>query len=75
MNDNRDSSTGVEVHLPAYFLTDEKWLDFFRLLPDFIEVDVHDRRLIFSRARQVTIQIADRYSFLHVTVYRFFASS
>lgn len=48
MNDNRDSATGFQIHLPAYFYVNE--------------------------GRQVTIQIPDRCSFLHVTVYRFYAS-
>lgn len=73
MNDNRDNFRGVEIHLPAYLMT-EKWFDFFRLLPDFIAVDVHDRPVTFGEGRQLTVHMADRYSFLHVTVYCFFAS-
>lgn len=74
MNDNRDKSTGFQIHLPAYFLIDAKWFDFFRLLPDFKAIDVCERRLIFGPGRQLTIQIADSQSFVHVTVYRFSAS-
>jgi hypothetical protein len=74
MNDNRDKFTGIHVRRAAYLLTDHKWFDFFRLLPDFIEVDVHDSRVTFGDSRQLTVQMADRYSFLHVTVYRFFAA-
>lgn len=74
MNDNRDNSRDVEILLPAYFLVSEKWFDFFRLLPSFHLVDVRDRRVLFAERRQLMIQMADRDSFLHVTVYRFSAS-
>lgn len=72
MNDNRDSSTGVEVHLPAYFYINETWFEFFRLLPDFNLIDVHDHSAVAGR--QIVIQVADPRSFLHVTAYRFHAS-
>lgn len=73
MNDTRDKSTGVEIHYPAYFYVNETWFDFFRLLPDFNVFDVYERRLTFGPGRQLTIQIADGQSFLHVTVYCFSA--
>jgi hypothetical protein len=71
MNDNRDRFTGVQIHLPAYFYVNETWFEFFRQLPDFNVIDVHDRHV--TAGRLITIQIADRHSFLHVTAYRFFA--
>jgi hypothetical protein len=72
VNDNRDSVTGFPVHLPAYFYVNETWFEFFRLLPGFAVVDVHDLRL--DDGRQVTIQVPDCHSFLHVTAFRFYAS-
>lgn len=71
MNDNRDSATGFQVHLLAYFYVNETWFEFFRLLPDFAVVDVHDARLDYGR--RVTIQVPDYHSFLHVTAFRFYA--
>lgn len=71
MNDNRDSSRGVEIHLIAYFRIDRELFDFFRLLPDFRAVEVYDRRIGSGEKRRISVQIADRESFLHVTEYRF----
>jgi hypothetical protein len=72
VNDNRDSTTGFEVHLPAYFYVNETWFEFFRLLPDFNVIDVHDCHV--TEGRLISIQIADCHSLLHVTAFRFYAS-
>lgn len=71
MNDNTDKITGVEIHLPAYFLTDRDEFDFYSYLPDFRAIEVWERRLMRGHGRRLTIQMADKASFLCVTEYRF----
>jgi hypothetical protein len=72
MNDNRDNSRGVEIHLPAYFLIDRELFDFYSFLPDFLAVEVSDHRLTSCEQRRLSVQIRDPELFLRVTEYRFY---
>jgi hypothetical protein len=72
MNDNRDDSRGVEIHLPAYFLIDRGLFDFYSFLPDFIAVEASDHRLTSREQRRLSVQIRDPELFLRVTEYRFY---
>lgn len=71
MNDNRHEVSGIEIHLLGYFIIDPEWFDFYSRLPGFRAVEVYDRRIGSGETRRLSVQIADRESFLHVTEYRF----
>lgn len=74
MNDNRDKSKGVEIHLPAYFLIDRELFDFYSFLPAFKLVEVCDPRFTGSQARRLSVQTKDREHYIRVTEYRFFTA-